>query len=371
MLPVLLPELRLEGPTAVVPLLNIVLLARDLLSTNSSTGPLWGPAVVVVISTALYSVAAIAVAARLFGAEAVLYNEQSGWSDVFRRPRESQSTANPSTALLCVALLFPLSFALNGLIAQLGWPLTERMVLRALTTVALFAGLPLFAAYRGHVALSTGMQLRLPAGRWPPALVLAFLAALFLGVSLWPFDYELTLVVRGLGLNTLLPRIRDAFAKELADWRDGSLNPLGPMLPILVFGVLPPMCEELAFRGYLQSALLRRLRPHWAILVSALLFGLFHIVLANMLVPERFFSSALMGLVLGWLCYRTGSLFPGMLLHAIHNSFIVLVAYYEKQLPVLEGHLPWYWLLAAGGVAGLGLLLAWLQRPPSGDRVAG
>jgi ABC-2 type transport system permease protein/sodium transport system permease protein len=75
------PGLPLSGGLAVVPLLNIVLLARDLL--NERADPV--NAVVVVIATLTYAVLAIAVAAQVFGAEGVLYGESGGWRTLLKR----------------------------------------------------------------------------------------------------------------------------------------------------------------------------------------------------------------------------------------------------------------------------------------------
>jgi ABC-2 type transport system permease protein/sodium transport system permease protein len=78
------PGLPLEGPLLVVPLLNTVLLGRDLLLGKAE--PL--AALVVVVSTLAYALGAIALAARLFGADAVRAG-QGGW---FRRRRPAQTT---------------------------------------------------------------------------------------------------------------------------------------------------------------------------------------------------------------------------------------------------------------------------------------
>ncbi len=76
-----MPGLPLTGTLAVVPLLNIVLLARDLFMGKAD--PLL--AATVLLSTFLYALAALAVAAQLFGAEGVLYSEHRGWFDFLRR----------------------------------------------------------------------------------------------------------------------------------------------------------------------------------------------------------------------------------------------------------------------------------------------
>ncbi len=77
----LVPGLRLSGPLAVVPLLNIVLLARDLLEGHADPVS----AAVVVLATLIYAVLAIALAAQVFGAEGVLYGESGGWRALLRR----------------------------------------------------------------------------------------------------------------------------------------------------------------------------------------------------------------------------------------------------------------------------------------------
>jgi ABC-type Na+ efflux pump permease subunit len=90
----LIPGLRLNVPLAVTPLLNIVLLARDLFEGTADPGL----AAVVVLTTLLYALAAVALAARVFGAEAVLYSQHRGWSDLFRRPRRPRPVPAPSAA---------------------------------------------------------------------------------------------------------------------------------------------------------------------------------------------------------------------------------------------------------------------------------
>jgi ABC-type Na+ efflux pump permease subunit len=79
----LAPRLSLNGPLALVPLLNIVLLSRDLLDGQAHPGA----AAVVIGATALYAFLAIVLAARLFGAEAVLYSESGIWRYLFPRQR--------------------------------------------------------------------------------------------------------------------------------------------------------------------------------------------------------------------------------------------------------------------------------------------
>jgi ABC-2 type transport system permease protein/sodium transport system permease protein len=89
----LAPDLNLSVPLALVPLLNIVLLSRDLLAGEAD--PVAG--LVTVLATTTYAILAIAVAARLFGAEAVLYSEPGFWRRLWgRRSPRGLPTSTPS-----------------------------------------------------------------------------------------------------------------------------------------------------------------------------------------------------------------------------------------------------------------------------------
>jgi len=84
--------------------------------------------------------------------------------------------------------------------------------------------------------------------------------------------------------------------------------------------VLAPLCEEAAFRGYVQSALRTRLGPAAAIAGSALLFAAMH------LDPVRFPAVLALGLLFGWLAWRAGSLWPAVAAHAANNGIAAALA---------------------------------------------
>jgi membrane protease YdiL (CAAX protease family) len=87
---------------------------------------------------------------------------------------------------------------------------------------------------------------------------------------------------------------------------------------ILVVAVMPAIFEELAFRGVILASLSRVLSQGEAILVSALMFMVLHLM-----VPS-FPHLLLMGVVLAYLRFKSRSLLPGMLLHFTHNLLCVL-----------------------------------------------
>jgi membrane protease YdiL (CAAX protease family) len=90
--------------------------------------------------------------------------------------------------------------------------------------------------------------------------------------------------------------------------------PYTTLASLLVAIVVAPLCEETFFRGFLLPGLARAM-PAWAAVVtSALVFGVAHADLGS-LVPL-----VVIGLVVGVLRWRTGSLWPGIALHALNNA---------------------------------------------------
>ena len=94
----------------------------------------------------------------------------------------------------------------------------------------------------------------------------------------------------------------------------------------LVVGLLAPLAEEMVFRGAILRSLLRwKTNPWVGIIISAILFAVIHMNPAQM--PHAF----LIGLLLGWMYYRTDSIVPGVVYHWINNTVAyVLYNLYPK-----------------------------------------
>lgn len=91
----------------------------------------------------------------------------------------------------------------------------------------------------------------------------------------------------------------------------------------LAIGILAPLAEEAVFRGAVLRVLLHLFDKKWhwiAIAISAILFGLVH---GNV---QQFVHATLIGLILGWMYYRTDSILPGVLFHWINNSAAYVIS---------------------------------------------
>ena len=90
----------------------------------------------------------------------------------------------------------------------------------------------------------------------------------------------------------------------------------------VALGLMAPFAEEIVFRGAIQRVLQNALgeRNRWiAIVVSALIFGIIHFNLAQGL------HAFLIGLLLGWLYSKTGSILPGFVFHWVNNTVAYLM----------------------------------------------
>lgn len=113
------------------------------------------------------------------------------------------------------------------------------------------------------------------------------------------------------------------YLSELADLPNSMQETFEMMmrhpLGIIAIVIMAPVVEELLFRGAIEGYLLRKWKhPAGAIVFSSLVFGVVH---GNWVQAPFAF---VIGLALGWMYYRTGSLLPGILMHFVNNSTAVL-----------------------------------------------
>ena len=127
-----------------------------------------------------------------------------------------------------------------------------------------------------------------------------------------------------------LPEIALTEALSLPDFMEDEWEGIvSSILGLIVIGILVPITEEMLFRGAVLRSLLDwdklRSKPWLAILLSGVFFALFH------LNPAQMPSAFLMGWFLGWLCYRTGSLIPGMVVHVFNNSVVCIASMFPEE----------------------------------------
>jgi sodium transport system permease protein len=350
----LAPGVELNPFYSMVPVTGVALLLQRLMSAPSSSGvflyfvPVLAPMVI-------YSWLALRWAIAQFQREEVLFREAERldlalW--VKRLLREKEALPTTGEAIFCFVLILALRWFSLGVAAR--WPVLPST---GVAQLAFVATPPLFMALVLTSRPLAGLGLRRPPWwSWPAAVLLA--------LAVVPPLVELVLAVarREPTLKTLL-ELNQPLMSQLQQVASTS-----PWLYFLVVAVLPALCEELAFRGFILAGLLRAFRPRTAILLSAFLFAVYQM---NVF---QFAPHFLLGVVLGLLAWRAGSVLPAMLFHLLYNALIL--APFLLKLDMTEarrepgaGRLA----LAAGCVVlvGAGLLLVWyLGRRRAEGRVS-
>lgn len=118
----------------------------------------------------------------------------------------------------------------------------------------------------------------------------------------------------------------------LVDEFDGLTHTL---LGAFTISILAPVLEEVMFRGAIQGYMMRCFNNPWvAILAAALVFGVFH------LNPVQVVYATLLGIVFGWIYYRTRSLLSVIVGHVLNNTLATVFMLFfpeEENLDALVG----------------------------------
>ncbi len=142
----------------------------------------------------------------------------------------------------------------------------------------------------------------------------------------------------------------------------GLIKPnIGSFLTVVVAAAF---LEEYLFRGIVLRGFLKNYSPTQAIIWSAVFFGLFHFN------PWQFVAAFILGLYMGWLYYRTQSLWPCIAIHALNNliGYVGFVFFNEDDVVIYDftQNIPLAFLSIFGGVIGVYLLYKVLdQRLPA------
>lgn len=160
------------------------------------------------------------------------------------------------------------------------------------------------------------------------------LSAMLLGVPMVLAAQVVGGALDGLWISflKLFPQIYDpllSLQKYLDDFMSSvtDAKSIGELIVLLIgISLIPAIAEETLFRGFIQTNIERsgktKTRPYIAIVITSILFAAVHAS------PLNFPGLLSIGLVLGWLAYRTSDLRVSMLAHAINNGLIVLAVYF-------------------------------------------
>ena len=134
-------------------------------------------------------------------------------------------------------------------------------------------------------------------------------------------------------VNTMLPEMPELLKQALEQLTEGPI-----WISLLSVSIFAPFFEEWLCRGIVLRGLLKKMKPGWAIAVSALFFAVLHMN------PWQAIPAFILGLLFGYVYYKTGSLKLTMLMHCVNNTLSVICSHIpslaeaEKFMDVMS---PW------------------------------
>ena len=241
----------------------------------------------------------------------------------------SPSPSEPRTASLYHAALRPASALLLvlgtgvawivaiGVLASAGASMEVTVGVSSLTVIAVPIA---YVELRGFPFASIGF-------RWPHPKF--FVAAALIGSSSW-----------------LINAVLWSWVAEHSDTRYLHRAIEQPPVVVVLVGacVLAPLGEELMFRGILARSFATRLPAIAAIAISSALFSAYHMALPQL------GPTFTLGLALAFVALRADSILPTILLHAINNAVVIVLA--RPDLPDFA------WLIEASPVLSFGVAIA-------------
>ncbi|MEG0601674.1 MAG: type II CAAX endopeptidase family protein [Mucinivorans sp.] len=192
------------------------------------------------------------------------------------------------------------------------------------------------------------------------ALLVSFKGVLHLSItSLTPRvdKINLPLMLLGLLLIVVSSVAIDPIVKLMPESSlDVLYEMMGTGMWVILTGVVAaPILEEYIFRGVLQRSLVHHAPPVVGVILSALVFGLVHII------PQQMIGALMAGLILGGVFYITGSLTTVVVIHMLNNGLAYIqLLYFGSDFDLMgtlfpsQGH---YW--AAIVISWVVVLLFW------------
>ena len=316
-----LPGLKSRSIVAFVPLANVSVAAREVLTGRADPLMIGVTAIV----TGLTAFALIRYSAKLLTREDIIVSAQQDESVL-----EGGDKLFQRRVFQWFAVMWAITFAVAANVPQ--FESARVQILFNQIGIFFIGSLLMLRRYRLNVREVIGVH-RL---RWPvwAAVLMAVPAAQVVAVAFFRI------------VNTVIPTPTELL-RELGRQVVPSGMPMWQM--IVLMAILPAICEELAFRGLLLHGLRNRFHPVLRCLIVGIIFGIFHYALF------RIAPTALLGVILSGIALMTGSIFPAMLFHAANNGFAIVM----DAAGITLNRFDWSTYAAAFGVFFLAMHTIW------------
>ena len=300
----MLPGTTLSAGTSLIPVTGMFLLVRSLVEGQYAIA-LWHVPMVASVTFACLWLA-VSWARRQFEDEAVLFGGGDQWElSMWVRHlwRDRQKAATPTQGFACGAIILVALFFGKLAVTEMPSSFAGIAKLVLVPQIGMILAPALLMATMLTTSLRSSLRINMPHWTTLPLAVL-------LGVTLHPMYMALAKFI--------------SYTYPISEQAAAAMKPFAEQISsapwlsvVLLMALLPAVCEELAFRGFIFGGLVRQNRKLRAVIITAVMFGISHGVL------QQSIAATIMGLMLGWVALRTGSVLPGILIHFTNNALSV------------------------------------------------
>ena len=303
-----IPNIELTQTMAMVPVANICLLIKNMLLFKVD----YAAIAMVLLSNVAYAVIAIMFLSKIYDSEAILFSDGKAGLQLFEKRSNLKKGGVPTVSDVWFVVAVTILLVLYaGSLLQIKYGLAG-----VFGTQLILLAVPLF------LVIYTKRDVKRTYG------FAGTKAANYLGGAVLIVGVYMVNLVMAVGLAGLFPESAGNVETVFADILSGNV-----LAVLLVIALAPAVCEEMLFRGVILHSLQAKYRVPSAIAITAVLFGLYHMSLI------KFIPTGLLGMVFCIVVWKTGSIYPAMLMHFINNAISVIISCYpeqiEKVLPVL------------------------------------
>ena len=338
----MIPSLRLNETTALIPVINITLLIAEVFKMHFELPRI----AMVLVSNLAYAGISVVLMARLFSSENILFGDAAASLKLMEARKDMKDKQIPGigdVVLLFSILLIVMLFA--GSLAVAKWGLYGLFVEQGMMLACVLG-------YCWYIKADFPKVFHLHSPR--PVAVIASVLIIF-------GSYLLIQVIAGI-VTSLFPSLSTENSEMLVSLWDNQ--PL--WLLVLAVAIVPPVCEEFVFRGFLLGALEHKYKAVTAVVVTGLLFGLYHMSVL------QFILIGLVGIVLTYVAWKEQCIWLSILMHALNNLTSLLLQQYQdavtEKLPFLAEEQMSAATAAGMGISGIVILIAGYLILQAGSR---
>ncbi|MDO5539360.1 MAG: ABC transporter permease subunit/CPBP intramembrane protease [Eubacteriales bacterium] len=296
----MIPTLRLDYQTALIPVVNVSLMIKQILAQQFSLSL----AGVTIGVNAGYSILIVWVLSRIYNSEDILFSDGFRGFRLFQKRSDIKKGTVPGAgdaAVIVTATFLLLIYVGTAATVHLGFwgaALQQLMILV----------IPVAAVWYMKSDVKELFSLHVPRASGVPGGLLLYLGTYCIMIT----------------ISVFLVKIMPESSVELAESYE-MLTEQPLFFVLLVLALMPAVGEELLFRGFVMGSIRHRHGAWWAIFVSALVFGIFHMSLLKLL------PTAMLGACFAVIVWRTGTIYIGMFLHFLNNTISFLTIKYPEK----------------------------------------